>query len=43
MGETLKKAEDSETKEEEKKASDTKEDKEEKEASTAYTPVDIRL
>lgn len=43
MGETLKKAEDSETKEEEKKASDTKEDREEKEASTAYTPVDIRL
>jgi len=43
MGEILKKAEDSETKEEEKKASDTKEDKEEKEASTAYTPVDIRL
>ena len=43
MGETLKKAEDSETKEEEKKTSDTKEDREEKEASTAYTPVDIRL
>ena len=45
-GETLKKAEDSETKEKDKKASDAKEDKEEKEekeVSTAYTPVDIRL
>lgn len=45
-GETLKKAEDSETKEKDKKASDAKEDKEEKEekeVSTSYTPVDIRL
>ena len=43
MGETLKKAEDSETKEEEKKASGTKEDREEKGASTVDTPVYIRL